>query len=183
MLVMTFAHAGIERLRAHQEHASMRDPAGELGVSQGFDDGALLVWPGVRGAADGCAALAWFRERFFKCSDRVALVKTWLPAQSDSPAAWLYPLVYERALLLVRSLATASLHALIVFAESDCGAQGAARSGYVTRRVPEALRGVALAAVHAAGRPLASGQPVRRRGPRHDRHLYAYPCLCAFRTC
>lgn len=63
----------------------MRDPDGEFIVSAGFDD-----------------ALAWFRERFFKCSGRVELVKTWLPVQSDSPAAWLYPLVYERGLMLVR---------------------------------------------------------------------------------
>jgi hypothetical protein len=56
-----------------------------------------------RNQSDLLAALTWFRQRFFHCSDRVALVKTWLPAQSDGPAAWLYPLVYERALMLVRS--------------------------------------------------------------------------------
>jgi serine/threonine-protein kinase ULK/ATG1 len=39
MLVMTFAHKGIDQLRRHQEHVSMRDPDGDFAVSQGFDDG------------------------------------------------------------------------------------------------------------------------------------------------
>jgi serine/threonine-protein kinase ULK/ATG1 len=39
MLVMTFAHKGIDQLRRHQEHVSMRDPGGEFIVSPGFDEG------------------------------------------------------------------------------------------------------------------------------------------------
>jgi hypothetical protein len=39
MLVMTFAHKGIEQLRRHQEHVTMRNPDGEFVVSPGFDDG------------------------------------------------------------------------------------------------------------------------------------------------
>lgn len=44
LLVMGFAQKGIDMLRRHQEHASMRDPDGEYIVSAGFDDGALLLW-------------------------------------------------------------------------------------------------------------------------------------------
>lgn len=48
-------------------------------------------------------ALSWFKDHFIKCNDRAALVKTWLPAQYDGPKSWLDQLVYDRALVLVRS--------------------------------------------------------------------------------
>jgi serine/threonine-protein kinase ULK/ATG1 len=49
-------------------------------------------------------ALAWFKEHFIKCSERAALVKTWLPVQYDGPKIYLDQLVYDRALLLVCTL-------------------------------------------------------------------------------
>ena len=39
MLLMSFAQRGIDRLRNHHEHLQMRDPDGELEVSEGFDEG------------------------------------------------------------------------------------------------------------------------------------------------
>jgi hypothetical protein len=48
-------------------------------------------------------ALSWFKERFVKCSERAVLVKTWLPAQYDGPKIYLDQLVYDRALVLVRT--------------------------------------------------------------------------------
>jgi hypothetical protein len=48
-------------------------------------------------------ALSWFKEHFIKCNERAALVKTWLPAQYDGPKTYLDQLVYDRALVLVRT--------------------------------------------------------------------------------
>ncbi|OBZ76318.1 Serine/threonine-protein kinase ATG1 [Grifola frondosa] len=84
MLLMSFSQKGIDRLRNHHEHMQMRDPDGELEVSEGFD-----------------AALSWFKDHFIKCHDRAALVKTWLPAQYTGPPTFLDQLVYDRALVLV----------------------------------------------------------------------------------
>ncbi len=39
LLLMTFSQKGISRLRVHQEGMKMRDPEGNLEVSEGFDDG------------------------------------------------------------------------------------------------------------------------------------------------
>ena len=60
----------------------------------------------------GGQALGWFKEHFIKCNDRAELVKTWLPATYDGPKAWLDQLVYDRALMLVRSLPQCDTHAL-----------------------------------------------------------------------
>src|SRR5882672_7296998 len=49
------------------------------------------------------AALSWFKEHFFRCNDRTALVKTWLPAQYTGPTTWVDELVYNRALTLVHN--------------------------------------------------------------------------------
>ncbi|EIN14702.1 kinase-like protein [Punctularia strigosozonata HHB-11173 SS5] len=92
MLVMSFAQKGIDKLRDFQEHARMRDPDGSFAASEGFDE-----------------ALAWYKDRFLKCADRVALVKTWLPTHHEGPSAYLYPLVYERALMLSRTAARKEL--------------------------------------------------------------------------
>lgn len=92
MLLMSFSQKGIDKLRNFQEHLRMRHPDGEFEVSEGFDD-----------------ALSWFKEHFIKCSDRAALVKTWLPAQYDGPKIYLDQLVYDRALLLSRTAARKEL--------------------------------------------------------------------------
>ncbi|KAI0356963.1 Pkinase-domain-containing protein [Trametes cingulata] len=92
MLLMTFAQKGIDKLRNYHEHMQMRDPDGELEVSEGFDE-----------------ALAWFKEHFIKCHDRAALVKTWLPAQYTGPPTFLDQLVYDRALMLSRTAARKEL--------------------------------------------------------------------------
>ena len=39
MLLMSFSQKGIDRLRNYHEHLQMRDPEGELEVSEGFDEG------------------------------------------------------------------------------------------------------------------------------------------------
>ncbi|KAJ4490043.1 other/ULK/ULK protein kinase [Lentinula aciculospora] len=92
MLLMSFSQKGIDNLRNYQEHMNMRYPDGDFVVSEGFDD-----------------ALSWFKDHFIKCNDRVALVKTWLPAQYDGPKSWLDQLVYDRALLLSRTAARKEL--------------------------------------------------------------------------
>ncbi|KAI0372436.1 Pkinase-domain-containing protein [Pilatotrama ljubarskyi] len=92
MLLMSFAQKGIDKLRNYHEHLQMRDPEGELEVSEGFDE-----------------ALAWFKEHFIKCHDRAALVKTWLPAQYIGPPTFLDQLVYDRALMLSRTAARKEL--------------------------------------------------------------------------
>lgn len=92
MLLMSFSQKGIDKLRHHQEHMSMRHPDEDYTVSKGFDE-----------------ALLWFKEHFIKCNDRAALVKTWLPAQYDGPKSWLDQLVYDRALLLSRTAARKEL--------------------------------------------------------------------------
>jgi len=79
-------------LRVHQEGMKMRDPEGRLEVSEGFDD-----------------ALTWFKEHFLKCSDRAALVKTWLPDNSTNGPMWLGQLVYDRALQISRKAARMEL--------------------------------------------------------------------------
>lgn len=40
MLLMSFSQKGIDKLRNFHEHMQMRDPDGELEVSEGFDNGA-----------------------------------------------------------------------------------------------------------------------------------------------
>ncbi|KAJ8588049.1 Pkinase-domain-containing protein [Rhizopogon salebrosus TDB-379] len=92
MLLMSFSQKGIDKLRNFQEHLRMRHPDGDFEVSEGFDD-----------------ALAWFKEHFIKCSERAALVKTWLPVQYDGPKIYLDQLVYDRALLLSRTAARKEL--------------------------------------------------------------------------
>ncbi|KAH9927969.1 kinase-like protein [Epithele typhae] len=92
MLLMTFAQKGIDRLRNYHEHLQMRDPDGELEVSEGFDE-----------------ALAWYKDQFIKCHDRAALVKTWLPAQYSGAPTFIDTLVYDRALNLSRSAARKEL--------------------------------------------------------------------------
>lgn len=92
MLLMSFSQKGIDKLRNFQEHLRMRHPDGGFEVSEGFDD-----------------ALLWFKERFIKCSERAALVKTWLPVQYDGPKIYLDQLVYDRALLLSRTAARKEL--------------------------------------------------------------------------
>ncbi|KAI0827456.1 Pkinase-domain-containing protein [Trametes gibbosa] len=86
ILLMSFAQKGIDRLRNYYEHMQMRDPDGELEMSEGFDE-----------------ALTWFKEHFIKCHDRAALVKTWLPAQFSGPPTFLDQLVYDHALTLASS--------------------------------------------------------------------------------
>ena len=48
MTLMSFAQKGIDRLRNFNEHLQMRDPDGELEVSEGFDEGEhtsrLVLW-------------------------------------------------------------------------------------------------------------------------------------------
>jgi len=104
MLLMSFSQKGIDRLRNFQEHLQMRHPDGEFEVSEGFEDGTYYSRPQhALGYSQGmCEALSWFKEHFIKCSERAALVKTWLPAQYDGPKIYLDQLVYDRALLLVR---------------------------------------------------------------------------------
>ncbi|KAI0327491.1 Pkinase-domain-containing protein [Cubamyces sp. BRFM 1775] len=92
MLLMTFAQKGIDKLRNYHEHMQMRDPDGELEMSEGFDE-----------------ALTWFKEHFIKCHDRANLVKTWLPAKYTGPPTYLDQLVYDRALLLSRTAARKEL--------------------------------------------------------------------------
>ncbi|PIL28991.1 transporter [Ganoderma sinense ZZ0214-1] len=92
MLLMSFSQKGIDKLRNFHEHLQMRDPDGELEVSEGFDE-----------------ALSWFKDHFIKCHDRAALVKTWLPAQYTGPPTFLDQLVYDRALLLSRTAARKEL--------------------------------------------------------------------------
>lgn len=58
------------------------------------------------------AALSWFKEHFFRCNDRTALVKTWLPAQYTGPTTWVDELVYNRALTLVHILSFPSFYLL-----------------------------------------------------------------------
>lgn len=41
MLLMSFSQKGIDKLRNYHEHLQMRDPDGELEVSEGFDEGEL----------------------------------------------------------------------------------------------------------------------------------------------
>ncbi|KAH8112774.1 kinase-like protein [Phellopilus nigrolimitatus] len=88
LLLMLFSQKGIDQLRVHQEGMKMRDPEGRLEVSEGFDD-----------------ALMWFSSHFLKCSDRAALVKTWLPETTMEGPSWLGQLVYDRALQLSRKAA------------------------------------------------------------------------------
>ncbi|KAH9854625.1 Pkinase-domain-containing protein [Lenzites betulinus] len=92
MLLMSFAQKGIDKLRNYYEHMQMRDPDGELEMSEGFDE-----------------ALTWFKEHFIKCHDRAALVKTWLPAQYGGPPTFLDQLVYDHALVLSRTAARKEL--------------------------------------------------------------------------
>ncbi|RPD61722.1 kinase-like protein [Lentinus tigrinus ALCF2SS1-7] len=92
MLLMSFSQKGINKLRNFNEHLQMRDPEGELEVSEGFDE-----------------ALSWFKDHFIKCHDRAALVKTWLPAQYTGPPTFLDQLVYDRALQLSRIAAKKEL--------------------------------------------------------------------------
>jgi len=109
MLVMSFSQKGIDELRKYQEHMEMRHPDEDFLVSEGFDDGSFFLaisllshsWAWV--ADVGPIALAWFKDHFIKCNDRVALVKTWLPAQYVGPSTWVDELVYNRALTLVRA--------------------------------------------------------------------------------
>ncbi len=42
MLLMSFSQKGINKLRNFNEHLQMRDPEGELEVSEGFDEGPYL---------------------------------------------------------------------------------------------------------------------------------------------
>lgn len=137
MLLMTFAQTGIDKLRNYYEHMQMRDPDGELEMSEGFDE-----------------ALTWFKEHFIKCHDRAALVKTWLPAQYTGPPTFLDQLVYDHALMLVRTYKLfdhSDLSNFAPYTESHCRPEGAVRPGPSTRRVREAVRGVAVVSVHIAG--------------------------------
>lgn len=43
MLLMSFSQKGIDKLRNFHEHLQMRDPDGELEVSEGFDEGWFRV--------------------------------------------------------------------------------------------------------------------------------------------
>ncbi|KAI0708695.1 kinase-like protein [Earliella scabrosa] len=92
MLLMSLLQKGIDKLRNYYEHLQMRDPEGEMEVSEGFDE-----------------ALSWYKDHFIKCHDRAALVKTWLPAQYEGPPTFLDQLVYDRALLLSRTAARKEL--------------------------------------------------------------------------
>ncbi|KAI0719856.1 kinase-like domain-containing protein [Cerioporus squamosus] len=99
MLLMYFSQKGIDKLRNFHEHLQMRDPEGELEVSEGFDE-----------------ALSWFREHFIKCHDRAALVKTWLPAQYMGPPTFLDQLVYD----LCIAHHDLKPHNVLVTAEGHC---------------------------------------------------------------
>jgi len=90
--LMSFSQKGIDKLRSHQEYMKTYHPDREFVVSEGFDE-----------------ALTWFREHFIKCSERATLVKTWLPAQYNSPKSWLDQLIYDRALTLSRTAARKEL--------------------------------------------------------------------------
>lgn len=104
MLLMSFSQRGIDKLRNYQEHLRMRYPEGDFVVSAGFDDGKNIYdLCASHTVLTSCLALAWFKEQFIKCNDRAALVKTWLPAQYDGPKIYLDQLIYDRALMLVRS--------------------------------------------------------------------------------
>lgn len=41
MLLMSFSQRGIDKLRNYHEHLQMRDPDGEIEISEGFDEGKL----------------------------------------------------------------------------------------------------------------------------------------------
>ena len=43
MLLMSFSQKGIDKLRNFHEHLQMRDPDGELEVSEGFDEGSWHI--------------------------------------------------------------------------------------------------------------------------------------------
>lgn len=105
ILLMGFSQKGIDKLRNHYEHMQMRDPDGEMEVSEGIDEGEPLF--SASGVSSGRSrwfeALTWFKDHFIKCHDRAVLVKTWLPAQYSGPPTFLDQLVYDRALLLVRN--------------------------------------------------------------------------------
>ncbi|GBE83400.1 kinase-like domain-containing protein [Sparassis latifolia] len=92
MLLMSFSQKGVSKLCNYYEHMQMRDPDGEMEVSEGFDE-----------------ALTWFEEHFNKCHERAALVKTWLPAQYTGPPTFLDQLVYDHALMLSRTAARKEL--------------------------------------------------------------------------
>jgi len=133
MLVMQFSQKGIDELRKYQEHMEMRYPDGDFVLSDGFDEGALVV-PCTLVMGENLnfhAALSWFKEHFFRCNDRTALVKTWLPAQYTGPTTWVDELVYNRALTLVHILFIPSFYLLslagplFATAEPHSGAQGA----------------------------------------------------------
>lgn len=80
----------------------MRHPDGDFVVSEGFDDGwSFSTYATSRKNSCHLLALSWFKVHFLKCSERAALVKTWLPAQYDGPKSFLDQLVYDRALVLV----------------------------------------------------------------------------------
>lgn len=47
MLLMEFSQKGINRLRDFHEEMRKQDPDGELEVSEGFDEGALIALPAL----------------------------------------------------------------------------------------------------------------------------------------
>ena len=108
MLLMSLLQKGIDKLRNYYEHLQMRDPEGEMEVSEGSDEGQLLFsdrpCPWVSANSRWCVALSWYKDHFIKCHDRAALVKAGLPAQYEGPPTFLDQLVYDRALLLVRDI-------------------------------------------------------------------------------
>lgn len=133
MLVMQFSQKGIDELRKYQEHMEMWHPEGDFVVSDGFDEGALVVSCMLVKAKGSNlhVALSWFKDHFIRCNDRAALVKTWLPAQYTGPSTWVDELVYNRALTPVHHLpflpVTSSHHQDPIFAtaEPHSSAQGA----------------------------------------------------------
>jgi serine/threonine-protein kinase ULK/ATG1 len=114
ILLMSFAQKGIDKLRSYQEHMAMKHPDTDFVASEGFDD-----------------ALAWFKERFIKCNDRAALVKTWLPPHSEGPKRFTDQLVYERALALVSHSSSQPWGTTLRFStESDSSSEGTLRAGH-----------------------------------------------------
>lgn len=117
LLLMAFSQKGIDKLRVHQEGMKMRDPEGTLEVSEGFDD-----------------ALTWFSTHFMKCSDRIALVRSWLPESAMDGPTWLGQIVYDRALQLASIYHTHYVrNSLQIFAVTK-------RGSYGTRKYREFVR-------------------------------------------
>lgn len=49
-----------------------------------------------------CVAQKWFRDTFHRSTERVSIVKHWLPRDHVMPQMWIDRVIYDHALSLVR---------------------------------------------------------------------------------